>query len=48
MSFTHVRMRTEAGVGSTPTVFINGRPSANPLEWDKLKAEIDAAIGAGR
>ena len=42
------QLGSEAGVNSTPTVFINGRPAANPLEWDKLKAEIDAAVGAGR
>jgi protein-disulfide isomerase len=36
-----------AGVSSTPTIFINGLQAKNPLEWDKLRAEIDAAVGTG-
>ncbi len=42
------QLGVEAGVNSTPTVFINGRASAAPLDWDKFKAEIEAAIPAGR
>lgn len=38
----------QAGVRSTPTVFINGRKAEHPEDWDKLKADIEAAIGAGR
>lgn len=38
----------QAGVGSTPTVFINGKASRDPLKWEVLKEELDAAVGAGR
>ena len=38
----------QAGVGSTPTVFINSKASENPLNWDVLRAEILAALPAGR
>lgn len=38
----------QAGVGSTPTIFINGKASRDPLKWDVLKQELDAAVGAGR
>jgi protein-disulfide isomerase len=37
----------EAGVNSTPTIFINGLRSAAPLDFDKLKAEIETAATAG-
>jgi protein-disulfide isomerase len=37
-----------AGVNSTPTVFINGRKAEHPLEWDKFKLEIEAAMNAGQ
>jgi protein-disulfide isomerase len=37
-----------AGVNETPTIFINNRKASNPLEWDKLKAEIDAALGGAK
>jgi protein-disulfide isomerase len=37
----------QAGVNSTPTIFINGRRSQAPLDFEKFKAEIEAA-GAGR
>jgi protein-disulfide isomerase len=35
-----------AGVGSTPTVFINGKASADPLNWEVLQKELDAAVGS--
>ncbi len=38
----------QAGVNSTPTVFINGQRSAAGLDYDRLKLEIEAASGAGR
>jgi protein-disulfide isomerase len=38
----------QAGVGSTPTVFINGKAARDPLKWDLLKEDIDAAVGAGK
>jgi protein-disulfide isomerase len=37
----------QAGVTSTPTVFINGTRAEHPEDWDKLKADIEAALGAG-
>lgn len=36
----------QAGVNSTPTVFINGKRAEHPNEWDKFKLEIDAALGS--
>jgi protein-disulfide isomerase len=35
----------QAGVNSTPTIFINGKKAEHPNEWDKFKVEIDAALG---
>jgi protein-disulfide isomerase len=33
------------GVGSTPTVYINGRASVNPMAWDVISKEIEQALG---
>jgi protein-disulfide isomerase len=35
----------QAGVGGTPTVFVAGRQSLGPNDWDVLKAEILRALG---
>jgi protein-disulfide isomerase len=35
----------QAGVNGTPTVFIDGRQSLSPNDWDVLKAEIQRALG---
>lgn len=35
----------QAGVTGTPTVFIDGRQSLGPNDWDVLKAEIERALG---
>lgn len=35
----------QAGVTQTPTVFIDGRQSLQPMDWDVLKAEIERALG---
>jgi protein-disulfide isomerase len=39
---------TSLGVGSTPTVFVNGRvlPAASTFDEQKLRAEIDSALAA--
>jgi protein-disulfide isomerase len=41
----NLELGQRVGVGSTPTVYINGRASANPLSWDILKREIEQAVG---
>lgn len=35
----------QAGVGGTPTVFIAGRQSRSPNDWNVLKSEIQRALG---
>jgi len=35
----------QLGVGGTPSVFIGGRLSLGPNDWDVLKAEIQRALG---
>jgi protein-disulfide isomerase len=42
------QMGSEAGVNSTPSVFINGRAAESPLDFDKLSAEINAALGTAQ
>lgn len=35
----------QAGVNSTPTVFIDGRQSLGSLDWEVLRSEINRALG---
>ena len=42
----NLELGQRVGVGSTPTVYINGRASANPMAWDIIKLEIDRALGS--
>jgi protein-disulfide isomerase len=35
----------QAGVGGTPTVFVAGRQSLSPNDWDVLRSEIRRALG---
>ncbi len=41
----NLEMGERVGVGSTPTVYINGRMSNGAMDWNMIKAEIDQALG---
>ncbi len=43
----NLELGERVGVGSTPTVYINGRKSNGPMTWDIIKGEIDQALGSG-
>jgi protein-disulfide isomerase len=43
----NMELGQRVGVPSTPTVYINGRMSAGPMNWEILKPEIDRALGIG-
>jgi protein-disulfide isomerase len=40
------RMGASLGINSTPSLFVNGQPISNPLDFNEIQSAVQAALGA--
>lgn len=40
------RMGASLGIAGTPSLFVNGRPISNPLDFSEIQGAVQAALGA--